>query len=373
MPVYKSKVPTKDGRCWFHKTQFFKPGDTEEQVYVSKKYATRTEALMAEQTYLLEIAKSEDTKPVDMTFEELIERFLEFKKAEVRFSTYQGYFNMLRYLKCFYPIKCSNYNIMQYEAWKKDMNKKNLSTRTKNDILKFWKSILNYGMNWFNHDYVSIYRRMSNFTNPNELKKEMKYYTFEEFKKFISFEDNIKFKCLWETLYYCGLRCGEARGLTWNCIDFDKKILTINKQVINPPIGSGLHYYVTNPKTKTSNRRIPICDLLLNDLALLKEEYYASDPYNGEHYVFGNFDKPFSPGTVYEQRNKIANTANLKVIRLHDFRHSCASLLINSGGNVTLVAKYLGHSEIEETLNTYSHMFPSALDSVIGIINELEN
>ena len=63
--------------------------------------------------------------------------------------------------------------------------------------------------------------------------------------------------------------------------------------------------------------------------------------------------------------------AGVKKIRIHDFRHSSASLLINSGANVTVVAKYLGHSEIEETLNTYSHMFPHALDDVINIINNV--
>lgn len=56
----------------------------------------------------------------------------------------------------------------------------------------------------------------------------------------------------------------------------------------------------------------------------------------------------------------------------HDFKHSCASLLINNGANVTLVAKYLGHTKIEENLNTYSHMFSTALDSVVSVIDSLE-
>lgn len=60
-------------------------------------------------------------------------------------------------------------------------------------------------------------------------------------------------------------------------------------------------------------------------------------------------------------------------IRIHDFRHSCASLLINNGANVTVVAKYLGHTKIEETLNTYTHMFSVALDSVVNIIDSLED
>ena len=70
---------------------------------------------------------------------------------------------------------------------------------------------------------------------------------------------------------------------------------------------------------------------------------------------------------------KNAFKVGLKVIRIHDFRHSCASLLINNSANVTLVAKYLGHTKIEETLNTYSHMFSTALDSVVLVIDSLED
>lgn len=64
--------------------------------------------------------------------------------------------------------------------------------------------------------------------------------------------------------------------------------------------------------------------------------------------------------------------ARVKDIRIHDFRHSCASLLIDSGANITLVAKYLGHSKIDETLNTYSHMYQNRLDTIVNII-ELQN
>lgn len=69
----------------------------------------------------------------------------------------------------------------------------------------------------------------------------------------------------------------------------------------------------------------------------------------------------------------MADKAELNRIRSHDFRHSCASLLINNSVNVTLVAKYLGHTKIEETLNTYSHMFSTALDSVVSVIDILED
>ena len=65
--------------------------------------------------------------------------------------------------------------------------------------------------------------------------------------------------------------------------------------------------------------------------------------------------------------------AGLHHIRIHDFRHSYASLLINNGASVTMVTKFLGHTKVDVTLNTYSHMFQSALDEVINIINDLNN
>ena len=64
--------------------------------------------------------------------------------------------------------------------------------------------------------------------------------------------------------------------------------------------------------------------------------------------------------------------AEIKDVRVHDFRNSCASLLIDSGANITLVAKYLGHSKIDETLNTYSHMYQNRLENIVQII-EVQN
>ncbi|MDY5874456.1 MAG: tyrosine-type recombinase/integrase [Bacilli bacterium] len=72
------------------------------------------------------------------------------------------------------------------------------------------------------------------------------------------------------------------------------------------------------------------------------------------------------------KQTKNAFMARVKDIRIHDFRHSCASLLIDSGTNITLVAKYLGHTKIDETLNTYSHMYQNRLDTIVSII-ELQN
>lgn len=82
--------------------------------------------------------------------------------------------------------------------------------------------------------------------------------------------------------------------------------------------------------------------------------------------------KPIADSNVYLRITKLATLACLKIIRIHDFRHRCASLLIDSGANITLVAKYLGHYKIDKTLNTYSHMYQNRLENIVQII-EVQN
>lgn len=82
---------------------------------------------------------------------------------------------------------------------------------------------------------------------------------------------------------------------------------------------------------------------------------------------------PISSNALADRKNANCEKAGVKQIRLHDFRHSCASLLINKGANIQVVAKYLGHTKIEETLKTYSHLFISTLDEIINVIDTLED
>lgn len=72
---------------------------------------------------------------------------------------------------------------------------------------------------------------MTNFTNPNEVEKEMMYFTYEQFKNFLSVKDDLKYKTIFEILYYCGLRREELFGLTWKNIDFNNKTLSVKKQI----------------------------------------------------------------------------------------------------------------------------------------------
>ena len=205
-----------------------------------------------------------------------------------------------------------------------------------------------------------------------EYKKEMSFYTPEEFQKFLSVENDVKFICAFQTLFYCGLRNGELRGLTWNDINFRKSCLSVNKNITKTPDPiTGKPYTVSSPKTMSSYRTIPIPNFLLEYYKDLYDDCSSYYNFNDNWYVFGNID-PLPETTLRDRKTKNAFKAGVKDIRVHDFRHSCASLLIDSGANITLVAKYLGHSKIDETLNTYSHMYQNRLENIVQII-EVQN
>ena len=97
-----------------------------------------------------------------------------------------------------------------------------IAVKTKNHYHKFLKEILNYGSKWHDFNFTSVYNNMEKFTDPNAVPKEMDYYTYDGFKKFIVCEDDLKFICVFEILYYCNLRRGEFSGLTWDNIDLKK-------------------------------------------------------------------------------------------------------------------------------------------------------
>ena len=112
--------------------------------------------------------------------------------------------------------------------------------------------------------------------------------------------------------------------------------------------------------------------ILTNDLKMMKYEAEKSPGFNDNYFVAGDLF-PTCSNTLTHHKNMNCKLANAKQIRLHDFRHSCASLLVNKGANVQVVAKYLGHTKVEETLKTYSHLFTSTLDEVIAVIDNLDN
>lgn len=253
MPVYKDKYSTKDGRCWFFRTRY-KDLDGSKKQYHSKRYATRREDLDAEAEFKIQALEEANVSAV--TFKQMIELFIEQRSSIVKETTMYNYGNKKRWLEPLYNIKLNDFNLEIYERWRQYINRSNISTRYKNDIYKFLKSILNYATDWYGFNFIHVYRKMQNFNNPNELPKEMQFFTYDEFQQFLSVEKDIKFRCAFQLLYYCGLRIGELKGITWKDVDLENKTVTINKQITQQSCRS--KWCFSPPKTLKSNRVLPL-------------------------------------------------------------------------------------------------------------------
>ena len=200
-----------------------------------------------------------------------------------------------------------------------------------------------------------------------EAKPEMQFWTPEEFGNFIQNVAAKEYRMLFEFLYVTGCRRGEVLALTWNDIDTDLQTVRINKSVTFKAKNFEKSFKVTTPKNAGSNRTVSIPSFLCDDL--IEYRRWQSENFAEADFVFCG-DSPLPATTIARKLDEGAKAAGVKRIRVHDLRHSCASLLIHKGVSIVAVSKRLGHTSIEQTLNTYSHMLP---DDQKMILETLEN
>lgn len=365
----KENKITKDGRSWVF-IQYSKGLDGKRHQYQSKAYMTESEALQAEKEYLNKY-KDVEVNP-HMTFKEAYTIYYEYQKDKIKDSTLKTYRDRIKYMGLLDNVELVNLDWDLYQKWRAQINKTNLCDRYKTDIQKFIKQVINFAEKQWDFNLRKFYNKLEPFKTPGALKKEMDFYEPEEFFKFISVVDDLRYKCFFELLYYCGLRRSEARGLQWKHIDFKNKLLTVSQQVLNPSnSNASTEWYISSTKTEASNRTIPITTTLLNDLAKLKKSNERIAKFKQTWFVLGD-DVPMATGRMYFYRDKYAEKAGVRRIRLHDFRHSCASALISGSAPITAVSNFLGHSETTETLETYTHMFKKDLANVPKFFDTLE-
>lgn len=365
----KENKRTRDGRSWVF-IQYSKGLDGKRHQYQSQAYFTKEEATKAELEYL-DKYKDVEVNP-HMTFKEAYTLYYEYQKDKIKDSTLKTYRDRIKYMGLLDNIELVNLNWEHYQKWRSQMNKTNLCDKYKTDIQKFIKQVLNFAEKQWDFNLRKFYNKLEPFKTPGAIKKEMDFYEPQEFFQYISVIDDLRDKCLFETLYYCGLRRSEARGLQWRHIDFKNHTLTIAQQVLNlAGNNASSSWYIASPKTESSNRTIPVPEVLLKDLAELKKSNERFSKFKQTWFVFGD-DVPITYHQIYSRNNNYYKKAGLRHIRIHDFRHSCASALISAAAPITAVSNYLGHSETTETLETYTHLVKKDYANVPKFFDSLE-
>jgi len=171
-----------------------------------------------------------------------------------------------------------------------------------------------------------------------------------------------------------GMRRGELLGLRWSDVDLDKRVVHV-RHTAQRVYGHGMVF--GPPKSARSRRDIPLpavtVGVLLEHRKRQEAERAVIEPYWQETgLVFTT-----TIGTVIEPRNlarvldALVADAGVRRIRLHDMRHTCASLLLAQGVPARVVMEVLGHSQLGITMNLYSHVMPSALREAADAIDRV--
>lgn len=258
--------------------------------------------------------------------------------------------------------------------WKSKLNgavgkrKKPLTYKYKAKVYSAFSAMIEFARRVYGVER-NVVRDAGNFTN-TEPKKQMQFWTEAEFEKFIAVVDDIEFKSFFSFLYLTGCRKGEALALNWRDIDFDRHVVHVTKSINRKGLPEGVHFQVTTPKNTSSYRDIVMPDQLVALMIEWREFCGYFDGYTDDWFVFSK-DVPLVEQTIRRRMNEYADKAGVKHIRVHDLRHSHASLLISHStdkSEIMLVAARLGHSDVKQTLNTYSHLLPNEQIEMVGKI-----
>ena len=187
--------------------------------------------------------------------------------------------------------------------------------------------------------------KASSRKEPEEM---LSVWTKAEFEQFITaVQDKPASYTAFMTMYYTGMRVGELCALTPADVDLKNNTIAISKtfQRIN---GKDV---VWAPKTPKSNRVITIPQTLADCLKTYMDKCYEIQ---SNDRLF-----PYTKHFLNHEMLRGCKKSGVKKIRVHDLRHSHASLLISMGENPLLIKERLGHEKIQTTLGTYGHLYPN--------------
>lgn len=348
MPTYRDNN-TGTWYCKFYYTNW----QGEKKQKLKRGFKLQREAKDWERLFLEQFARNPD-----ITFEALYEKYKSYITPRIRASTAQSRFYMLDHhvLPFFRTRIVSDITAADIAAWQTDILSKNLSSSYVHSANTYLKAIFTYAV-----DYLGLSRNPCTKPIGSTKSRKLNFWTPEEYARFSdAVSDNPEYFIIFEILYYTGMRVGELLALTLNDIDFKHNLIHINKTFYRLT-GQDL---INPPKTSDSERTIDIPVFLTEEIRAYTKMLYKPDP---EARLF-NKQVQYIRSVL---KDRIAK-ANVKEIRVHDLRHSHASMLINLGANPVLVAERLGHESPSITMNTYAHLFPKAQHDIVQKIEKVK-
>jgi integrase len=336
-------------------------------------FNTQGEAAMALNEMLYAQRQGTLVTEKDQTVKQLVENWIEnVHKRKIRESTYIEYRKLIN--KHIIPglghRKLQQLTIGHVDGFYTKKENERLSASTIRQIHAILHQALSYAVK--NNlvarnvcDYVSL---------PRIKRHEGQPLTVEQAKELLAAAKGHRLEALFITAVLTGMREGELLALRWNDIHFEEKHLQVYRTVRSFP-GRGL--VEGEPKTASSRRKIVLSPFLVDVLKQhrvhqLEARLQAAKTWEDHDLVFCNIYGGFIyASTLHDTFGKLLRDAGLPHMRFHDLRHSAATLLLAKGVHIKVVQELLGHSNIQITLNIYSHVLPSLQEDAMNKLSDL--
>ena len=333
------------------------------------------EAKDLELTLRAEYGKNELT--AKKTVNKLYEEYIKHQTYQLRESSLQKTktnlkTHVLPYLK---DIRLDKLTPQLINQWKITVAEKGNMVSTNRNAYKELRALLNYAVK---NEYIQSnpINKVDNFKDAysTNVQEKLKYYTKEEFLIYIKYlRDNASTMIDWgvyvffNIAFYCGLRKGEINALKWSDIEGNK--LHVRRSIAQKLKGGDRE---TPPKNKSSYRTLQMPTPLLKILDEHKKRQQNNyEAFSDDYRVCGG--RVCLRDSTIDNKNRLAAEATkLPRIKVHDFRHSHATLLANNGINIQEISRRLGHSNIEMTWNIYSHLYPQEEERALNVLNKIK-
>lgn len=353
------KYLTKDGETRYMLQAYLgvDPFTGKQKRTTRRGFKTQKEAKKAERELLLSVEENgftdHSSKP---TFKEVADLWLESYETTVKPTTYQNTKNYLNAIieNHFKDIRIESITVAMMQKIVINLSKKYVAYLSQ-------LSIINRVFKYAVHLDIIQTNPVDRIIRPKQQKprKEKIALTKEELKQFLTLAKKDARPVLytaWHTLAYTGLRRGELLGLEWSDIDFENKTISINKTLVT--VNGSL--YTQSPKTKRSTRTISLDDAtiqVLKNWKLEQKKQFFKNGVKSKDIVITNIKGSYLDFAYFrEELKKFLSTHNLKRFSVHSLRHTHASLLFEAGIEPKTISDRLGHSNIQTTLNMYTHL-----------------
>ena len=283
----------------------------------------------------------------EIRFDNFVEIYFQDMENRLRETTIESkrYMFDTKILPYFKDKNISDITAADIRAWQNTLIKENFAPTYLKTINNQMSALFNYACRYY--DLESNPCRKAGSIGKSKA-DDMDFWTKEEFDQFLTaFEKKPEAYMAFKLLFWTGMRIGEMLALTFEDVNLEERVISITKNLVRVKGEDKIH----PPKTPKGVREITIPPFLAEDLREYFSRQYGIMP---NERIF-RFTKSF----MEHQIVRGAKESGVKRIRLHDIRHSHASMLVAMGFQPLEIKDRLGHEKIETTLNTYSHLYPN--------------